>query len=776
MNEYYNKYIKYKLKYLKLIKKHSIMKIMNEQSSMKTMNGGGNFDLNISILSWSDLFTTCVSVNGNSNNFVLKLNETIIHTPCINYDEMIKYDERNYETTEFPSFDYIKYKNTWYHFHTNENGNDLINPLIRGEFNTKEKILDGIIKNNKKLVTERIHTSREQKIPPIIKFNISYADEPIWEMYCESMISINNKLPYYEDIIIHSRVSHNENLINKLIGIIETFFNFENQIKAYMSTVKNLLDPITAKDSIKKIIAKCPWAIKDLPPDDDIINLFFITIFNNYEKYLIHSYTYNFTENFYRNIIPKQSLNNDDTIRKILNIIEKIKYIPIKEYVSMIFIYALPHDNRMSVYKDNLTYYDDLIEKHPYHLPLNVFHIPSRISLPPTSDPPTIIETTLPITSTDPPIVVNGLNLKDFEIVSDSYNTAKMILVKGNPMIDMPNFYINYKLKGEIGVKDIIIPMITSVTPIQIFLGYNSNMHLLLNEIINSRYESNIKCSNIELILCVHSNKIVYAVMTKTLKRTILYDCGQNYVQNWEPFKNEINTCLDQNRELNIILSIEIINDNLVGGNGIGHITLVVIRRDMNSSLNITTFSYNDQNSQFMGARNLIKYLLLNIMEENITISVCSACELQNRLNQMTDSIFEGALTLGVPGYSEMDKENKVLLNEQIRNSCSIIALLYRCFIVINKDVDINTINKWLNELCDYMLINLIVYFLSYTNTLLLPLYDIELPQFSKLELKDTGKTIKFPFKIINSDAKKQFIIDQLSVNLTRVEDEYYSQ
>ena len=738
MNKYYNKYIKYKLKYLKLMK-------------------GGQHTVSIDVYAFPtfDALREHIRTLG-YDNFSLSINGNIIYTPCINIDQLayIKF------------CDYIKYADFWYNaydidFNLNQEvfrffSSTLTDSLNFSKFNSPlHELLNfcGVPVSNTN---------------PVIDLTIECMNDSILKMYCDYMTSIHegtkNKYAihpgrpseYFENIRILTKIRYSEDN-KRLIEVIETLSDMETKVTAYMSTVKYLLDPITAKDSIKEIIKKCPWAIKGLSElESDIIDLFFETIFTNYETYLMHSdyKSHNFTIEYYRGIIPKRRLSTESVRRTIIEIIRLSEISNFKKYGLAIYYYALSETSLPSNFTEDERVKSNNLPNPP---PLELFYIPNKIT---QQD-----GTRVPVTPQGMPIQFEILNQSRLAFIR---KLKQELSAEQEDVIRKPQYYCEYK-DGQ-NTYDIIIPFSQSV-PINIYLGLNSRVYYLIDDIINSYF--NLDCNNISLNIGLYNNKIVHATIQdiKIGEYISLYDCSINNINNWNLLKIKIKDCLDRNENFHIILKVSIFEDDLIYKKDMYcHSAHVVISTTELNTLRIQILSYFDSTLEYMGMSNLMKHLILNIMNDSnyIISSTLYSCNLQKKLCGIQFKEFEKTMeSMNII----LSGDDKNLLFNNIKESCGLISFLYRYFFTLNEDVTFELIRNWFNKsFSNSRLIQLIVYYHSFVNSIISSIKNHEWFKYYLLDLFDTGCKINFPtYDKEMSIVKKDFCINGRDHSLSKV-------
>ena len=344
INNYYDKYIKYKLKYLKLIKNNTIMIggaeifAKYEEKSMKL-----EIDVNTSMPN---------IINNIKHRFkkrfiILQVNGQIIYRPC-NFQHPV--------TLTYPNIvDYKKNINDMWEYSV-----DATDPV---------KILN--ITTNDELLRHGITVLDGAK--DIVDMYIEYIG------YWKTQMHLPIRTPYplirshrstlnlYEHInfpikLTDSDLLSDNNNITRIINEIESYSNIEDKIEYYGETVAFLLDPNRAVDSIKEIIRMCPFAFKGYPDvNPDIIETFFISLYSNQEylkPFNNQPNAFNYFNNYlleavfrFRTvddrdagftpvIIPKNCLMNINVIKNIIKIIKETADENVKKVQVIILVYA----------------------------------------------------------------------------------------------------------------------------------------------------------------------------------------------------------------------------------------------------------------------------------------------------------------------------------------------------------------------------------------------------------------------------------------------------
>ena len=701
MNKYYNKYIKYKLKYLKLLKggsdEYNIIKLNSEQLKKN------DFYTIFQLLKWlRESYSKQEYYNTkyfNTKYFILSIENTIIYSPCYkNISQSSKpliYEYVNH---------HINQRNLWFNFYVrNDRGDIILNNIYDTDIVENFLIYDILEKSNLKFVNS-----------PEIILTIIPADDLIWDMYSDYISSskmgyINFKLTqpsdYFEDIIIYIKLSDNIEKLEELINKIERMSNDEDKEIAYMSTVKNLLDPLTAKDSIKKIIKKCPWAIKGLDEvncDDSIINIFFEIIFD--EKYL-----YKIREPYYMSIIPKYKLKD---VKLIDTIITKI----IDEFTS------------------NATYKKYCIKLLTYACGENIINTRFNLSTHPLSE---LLEKDL--------FYTKSTKMRELDIIMirlDDLNKNINILIQS--LNDMTNtFTLSKKYYIMYESNFIYIPFLLIADQSTILnLGNTTFAHDWVDNKLLSKL--NTDCNNITLHIIVLNNQIIHASLIQYKNETkILYDFRNIEPENKQNiifFKDIINNCLSKQNDFNIkCIILAYTKDLKVITNHITYITICnAIKPDgsvLENNILINNLSYDDTNisQEYMGAGKIIEKILLYIMKYNNTkdIKINNVCEIQNRIIALNSTEFVQCLGKldshkdpGNISQELLDLSNTKYINfisKNIKGSCGTIAFIYKCFYIFNDHIkDKNIIHNYLNFLDNCTLIKLIVYYQSYINNIIM--------------------------------------------------------
>ena len=345
INNYYDKYIKYKLKYLKLIKNNTI--IIGGAPRQLTVNSKDGLIDVLDIEDTMTMYELIKQIKRRVNNKFIKLvvNGQVIYRPCKPYDLGV----------QFPTiFDYYKNNGLWvYNSNTDEYSKSI------SQFFEENQVILG----NTSTIT--------------VKNGVS----DIFNMYLEYMSSLNSYFPvedYRSTIglfqfiqfpikITDSDILSELQCFELIMKTIEAQTSIEDKIYDYDLIVAFLLDPDNAVEAIKQIIMKCPFAFKGYPGNNpSIIETFFKSLYTN-EQYLnpffigtINYYQNELLSRIYRNrivptivprfepvMIPENCLNNKEVIDFIIEKIATTADVNVKRVRVIILVYACAPDSIM---------------------------------------------------------------------------------------------------------------------------------------------------------------------------------------------------------------------------------------------------------------------------------------------------------------------------------------------------------------------------------------------------------------------------------------------
>ena len=339
INNYYDKYIKYKLKYLKLIKNNTII-IGGAPRQLKVNSLGETYDLDINDdtkMTMAELFEL-IRVKSRKSYIGLLVNDKVIYRPCKSNDSdpPIIFD---YEKMYDGHWDYIendKYDNTISEFEA-QNSVRLDNSIT---------ILDGVYD----IVTMYLDfIGNPNPVDEDRNFNIVN----------HRSVGLHQYIYFPKRLTDPDILSYIQSIIDKIE--INTPILTEEKVNYYGEIVAFLLDHDKAKEAIKQIIRMCPFAFKGYPGEDNsIINTFFETLYAieqylnpNFHPEINTNYSYYYHEilghisrkripsmRFKDVMIPKNCLSNQELIDRIIEIIRITTNENIKKVQVIILVYA----------------------------------------------------------------------------------------------------------------------------------------------------------------------------------------------------------------------------------------------------------------------------------------------------------------------------------------------------------------------------------------------------------------------------------------------------